>query len=299
MKKILLSIIIICSCAQGSQAQSSDQIYRQYIEKYKDIAIEQMQKWKVPASITLAQGLLESAAGRSRLATEGNNHFGIKCHSSWKGGRIYADDEKSDECFRRYRTARESYEDHSVFLANGQRYRSLFNLKLTDYKGWAKGLKAAGYASNPVYAQSLINLIERYELYRYDTATPSKIHSTPVNGQPLHPIYMYNKNYYLYARRGDTYRTIAQETGVSYRKLARYNERDKNDVLEEGEIVWLEKKRSKAPKEMKKRPHQVQPGESMYLISQKYGVRLKSLYKLNKLNPDEYHIQVGDMIRVR
>ena len=299
MKKFLLSLLIICSYARIGFAQSADQIYRQYIEKYKDIAIEQMQKWKIPASVTLAQGLLESAAGRSRLATEGNNHFGIKCHSSWKGGRIYADDEKSDECFRRYRSARESYEDHSVFLANGQRYRSLFNLKMTDYKGWAKGLKAAGYASNPVYAQSLISLIERYQLYRYDTATPGKIHSTPVNGQPLHPIFMYNKNYYLYARRGDTFRTIAQETGVSYRKLARYNERDKNAVLDEGEIVWLEKKRTKAPKDMKNRPHQVQTGESMYLIAQKYGIRLKSLYKLNNLKPDDYHIQVGDMIRVR
>ena len=299
MKKILLSIIIICSCAQGALAQSGDQAYRQYIEKYKDVAIEQMRKWKVPASITLAQGLLESAAGRSRLATEGNNHFGIKCHSTWKGGTIYADDEKRDECFRRYRSARESYEDHSVFLANGQRYRGLFNLKMTDYKGWAHGLKAAGYASNPVYAQSLISIIERYELYRYDTASPGKIHSTPVNGQPLHPIYIYNKNYYLYARRGDTYRTLSQETGVSYRKLARYNERDKNTVLEEGEIVWLEKKRTKAPKEMKNRPHHVQPGESMYLIAQKYGIRLKSLYKLNKLDPNVYHIQVGDMIRVR
>ena len=297
MKKFVLSALICC-CVHIVCAQSTDQIYRQYIEKYKDIAIDQMQRWKVPASITLAQGLLESAAGRSRLAKEGNNHFGIKCHN-WKGGTIYSDDEKANECFRRYRSAKESFEDHSVFLANGQRYRFLFDLKLTDYKGWAKGLKKAGYASNPVYAQSLIDLIERYQLYQYDKKSSGRIHSKPVNDQPLHPIFVYNKNYYLYARSGDTYRTIAQETGISYRKLARYNERDKNDVLEEGEIVWLKKKRTKAPKEMKKKPHVVQSGESMYLISQKYGIRLKSLYKMNKLNPELYHVQVGDQIKVR
>ena len=297
MKKFVL-FVLMCCCVQAANAQSTDQIYRQYIEKYKDIAIDQMQRWKVPASITLAQGLLESAAGRSRLAKEGNNHFGIKCHN-WKGGTIYSDDEKANECFRRYHSAKESFEDHSVFLAKGQRYRFLFDLKQTDYKGWARGLKKAGYASNPIYAQSLINLIERYQLYQYDVASPRHIHATPVNGQPLHPIFIYNKNYYLYARRGDTYRSIAQEIGISYRKLARYNERDKNDVLEEGEIVWLKKKRTKAPKEMKKKPHVVQPGESMYLIAQKYGVRLKSLYKMNKLSPEDYHIQVGDHIKVR
>lgn len=297
MKKFVLLVLISC-CVQAANAQSTDQIYRQYIEKYKDIAIDQMQRWKVPASITLAQGLLESAAGRSRLAKEGNNHFGIKCHN-WKGGTIYSDDEKANECFRRYHSAKESFEDHSVFLAKGQRYRFLFDLKPTDYKGWARGLKKAGYASNPIYAQSLINLIERYQLYQYDVASPRHIHATAVNGQPLHPIFIYNKNYYLYARRGDTYRSIAQEIGISYRKLARYNERDKNDVLEEGEIVWLKKKRTKAPKEMKKKPHVVQPGESMYLIAQKYGVRLKSLYKMNKLSPEDYHIQVGDHIKVR
>ncbi len=279
------------------------QQYQRYIEQYRDIAIEQMLKWKVPASITLAQGLLESAAGQSTLATQGNNHFGIKCHG-WSGRTIYRDDDLKNECFRAYRSAYESFEDHSKFLATGQRYRSLFQLKITDYKGWARGLKAAGYATNPRYAQSLIDIIENYNLSQYDNAKGydkfmvERSHDGQVNGQPLHPIYIYNKNYYLYARQGDTFRSLAEEIGISYRKLARYNERDKRDALEPGEIIWLKKKQKKAPKEYKKIPHVVQAGESMYTIAQKYGIRLESLYKLNRLTPD-YSIQVGDQLRLR
>ena len=274
------------------QAQS----YQAYIEKYRDIAIEQMKKWKVPASITLAQGLLESAAGQSSLATHGNNHFGIKCHG-WSGATIYKDDDRRNECFRAYPSAYDSYEDHSRFLATGQRYRSLFSLRITDYKGWANGLKAAGYATNPRYAQSLIDIIERYELYQYDKASHLPFHGRQdvVN---LHPIYIYNNNYYLYARRGDTFRSIADEVGISRRKLARYNERDKNDVLVEGEIIWLKKKQRHAPKAMRGQLHTIVAGESMYTIAQRYGIRLKSLYKLNHLTPD-YAIQVGHQLRLR
>ena len=295
-----LSFIIFHLSFSTAGAQNA---YTRYIEQYKDIAIEQMQRWKVPASITLAQGLLESAAGQSTLATQGNNHFGIKCHG-WSGGTIYRDDDLRNECFRAYSSAYDSFEDHSRFLANGQRYRSLFSLRITDYKGWANGLKAAGYATNPRYAQSLIDIIERYGLDKYDKASSydkfmvDHAREASVNGQPLHPIYIYNKNYYLYARRGDTFRSIADEVGISYRKLARYNERDKKDVLAEGEIVWLKKKQSKAPKDMKGKLHTIAAGESMYTIAQRYGIRLKSLYKLNRLTPD-YTIQVGDQLRLR
>ncbi|MCR4810637.1 MAG: glucosaminidase domain-containing protein [Prevotella sp.] len=283
-----------------SQSQNA---YNRYIEQYKDIAIEQMLRWKVPASITLAQGLLESAAGQSTLATQGNNHFGIKCHG-WSGASIYRDDDRANECFRAYPSAYDSFEDHSRFLAKGQRYRSLFSLRMTDYKGWAKGLKAAGYATNPRYAQSLIDIIERYNLDKYDKARSydrfmvDHARDASVSGQPLHPIYIYNKNYYLYARRGDTFRSIADEIGISYRKLARYNERDKKDVLAEGEIVWLKKKQRHGPKDLKGKVHVVAVGESMYTISQRYGIRLKSLYKLNDLTPD-YTIQVGHQLRLR
>ena len=281
-----------------------NQRYQQYIDQYKDIAIEQMQRWKIPASITLAQGIFESGAGQSELAVKGNNHFGIKCHG-WTGRTLYHNDDQQGECFRAYPSAFDSYEDHSRFLANGQRYRSLFSLKTTDYKGWARGLKAAGYATNPQYADRLIELIQLYRLYQYDTATTydhfmadhAKDHPAVV-GQQLHPIKIYNKNYYLNARRGDTFKSIGEEIGISYRKIAKYNERDKKDALQEGEIIWLKKKQTKAPKEYKGRLHYVRQGESMYSIAQTYGIRLKSLYKLNRLSPD-YDLRIGDALRLR
>ena len=281
-----------------------NQRYQQYIDQYKDIAIEQMRRWKIPASITLAQGIFESGAGQSELAVKGNNHFGIKCHG-WTGRTLYHNDDQQGECFRAYPSAFDSYEDHSRFLANGQRYRSLFSLKTTDYKGWARGLKAAGYATNPQYADRLIELIQLYRLYQYDTATTydhfmaDHAKDRPaVVGQQLHPIKIYNKNYYLYARRGDTFKSIGEEIGISYRKIAKYNERDKKDALQEGEIIWLKKKQTKAPKEYKGRLHYVRQGESMYSIAQTYGIRLKSLYKLNRLSPD-YDLRVGDALRLR
>lgn len=303
-RKEWLTIVLWMVCVLTVSAQAKwNARYQRYIDQYKDCAIEQMLKWKVPASITLAQGLLESGAGESTLARKGNNHFGIKCHN-WSGGTMYVDDDRRNECFRTYRSAFDSYEDHSRFLASGQRYRSLFKLKITDYKGWARGLKAAGYATNPRYAESLIDIIQLYKLYEYDKAKDydkfmmqhAKDHN--VGGQPLHPIGMYNKNYFLYARRGDTFRSIGEEVGISYKKLARYNERDKNDVLKEGEVVWLKKKQKRAAKEYKDRPHYVRQGESMYSIAQKYGIRLESLYKMNKLSPD-YDIRVGDQLKLR
>jgi len=277
--------------------------YQQYIDQYRDIAIEQMLKWKIPASITLAQGILESGAGLSELAVRGNNHFGIKCHT-WRGATIYQDDDERGECFRAYKSAFDSYEDHSRFLATGQRYRSLFSLRTTDYVGWARGLKAAGYATNPQYAQRLIDIIQLYKLYQYDNAKTydrfmtNRTKDSRHDGQPLHLIKIYNKNYYLYARRGDTFRSIGEEIGISYRKIARYNERGKKDPLEEGEIIWLKKKQKKAPKEYKNRHHFVRAGESMYSIAQKYGIRLESLYKMNYLPPD-YILRIGDELRLR
>ena len=302
--KISIIILLTGLCAHLCFAQSAwNARYQRYIDQYKDCAIEQMLKHKIPASITLAQGLLESGAGESTLARKGNNHFGIKCHG-WSGGTMYIDDDARNECFRTYSSPFESYEDHSRFLVSGQRYRSLFNLKITDYKGWARGLKAAGYATNPKYADRLIDIIQLYKLYEYDKAHSydkfmtqhAKDHN--VDGKPLHPIGIYNKNYFLYARRGDTFRSIGEEVGISYRKIAKYNERDKNDVLQEGEVVWLKKKQTKASKEYKGRTHHVRPGESMYTIAQKYGIRLKSLYKMNKLSPD-YEIQVGAELKLR
>ena len=272
--------------------------YQDYFERYHEVAIEQMVMHRIPASITLAQGVLESAAGRSELAVKGNNHFGIKCNG-WTGRKTYHDDDERNECFRAYGSAYESYEDHSRFLTGSPRYQKLFQLKLTDYKGWAKGLKACGYATSPTYAKKLIQIIELYELYQYDKVKDfDKFRVNQVRRGILRQVYMFNKNYYVLARRGDTFRTIADDVDVSYRKLAKYNERDKDDTLEEGERVWLKKKRKNAPKEYRGRFHTVAAGESMYTISQRYGIRLKNLYKLNDLTPD-YVIQVGDRLKLR
>ena len=228
-------------------------------------------------------------------------HFGIKCHNGWTGPTVYFDDDQRNDCFRSYKSAYDSFEDHSRFLVNGQRYRSLFSLKTTDYKGWAKGLKAAGYATNPKYADRLIEIIEVYKLYEYDKGkrTSAASHHSPVPAQQImRDVYEFNDRYYVIAKRGDTFRSIGEEFDLSYRKLAKYNERDKNDPLEDGEIVWLEKKARKAPKEYKNRPHVVQPGESMYSIAQYYGIRVERLYKMNDLTPD-YNIRVGDRLKVR
>ena len=303
MRKILFFMLFCCALGGNAQISWNSQ-YQQYINAYKDIAIEQMLKWHVPASITLAQGLLESGAGKSELTRKGNNHFGIKCHE-WKGRTVYHDDDRRNECFRAYPSAYDSYEDHSRFLASGARYKPLFKLKITDYKGWARGLKAAGYATNPKYASQLIDIIQLYKLYDYDKASKYDKYlarhtkNASSFAWPPHTIKMYNDNYYVLARQGDTYRMLGQEFEVSYKKLARYNERDRDDVLSEGEIVWLKKKKTKAPKSEEGRLYYVKAGDSMYDISQKYGIRLKNLYKMNRLSPADYHISVGDALKLR
>lgn len=300
MKRIIFSFLCMFVASQMviSQNMTWNQHYQDYFDKYKDVAVEQMLKYHIPASITLAQGVLESGAGKSELATRANNHFGIKCNG-WTGRKSYHDDDEMNECFRAYDNVYESYRDHSVFLTTSKRYSSLFELKLTDYKGWARGLKACGYATSPTYANKLIEIIQLYKLYQYDTAKDyDKFQTQQVKSGDNRQIYAFNKNYYLKARRGDTFRSIAQEVGISYRKLAKYNERDKRDVLEEGEIVWLKKKQNKAPKNYKGHLHYVKNGESMYSISQLYGIKLKKLYKLNDL-PPTYQIRVGDALRLR
>ena len=305
-RKYILGFAFLLTTAPMSAQMKWSQTYQTYINQYKDLAIEQMLRYRIPASITLAQGLFESAAGRSDLVRQGNNHFGIKCHTSWMGPKQYHDDDARGECFRVYSDAKESYEDHSQFLARQSRYACLFNLSTSDYKGWARGLKQCGYATNPQYANKLIQIIELYKLHEYDKAKRydkfMAEHSgtdQPINAQGLlHPIHLFNDHSDLYAREGDTFKGIGKEVGISWKKLAKYNERDKNDILRKGDIIYLKKKRKKAPKQYKKRPHIVQAGESMYGISQKYGIRLKNLYKMNGLDPD-FKIYPGARLRVR
>lgn len=303
MKKTFFVVALILNAMMATAQMKWNSTYQQYIDQYKDVAIEQMKKHRIPASITLAQGLFESGAGRSELARKGNNHFGIKCHG-WKGRTVHHDDDARNECFRAYDNAYESYEDHSRFLVSGKRYQGLFSLKTTDYKGWAHGLKAAGYATNPNYATKLIQIIELYKLYEYDhakhydrfLASATKDRVGP--GGMIHPIYKFNNNYYLKARRGDTFMSIAKEVGISERKLASYNELPVSASLSEGDIVYLKKKAKKAPKSYVDRLHYVRAGESMYSISQLYGIRMKNLYKMNNMTPYD-NIVIGQGLRLR
>lgn len=305
----LFSLILLCafltSAVAGPKIRWNSK-YQNYIDQYKDLAIQEMLQYGIPASITLAQGLLESGAGGSQLTLKGNNHFGIKCHG-WTGRSVYQDDDAIGECFRAYDNAEQSYEDHSQFLRNGRRYNSLFSLDRRDYRGWARGLKAAGYATNPRYAQQLIDIIELYKLYQYDrqksydkfmVARAEK--DKPVApGATLHSISRYNDNYYIKVRRGDTFAAIGKEIGISGRKIAKWNERDYHDKLQVGEIIWLKKKRKRAPKQYKDHPHYVRVGDSLYGIAQFYGVRLKNIIKMNpQLARNKYQVRVGDEIRV-
>jgi len=296
-----IAYALVVSIPAGTSAQQLNQAYLDYIGKYKDKAIDQMHKYNIPASIILAQGILESDAGRSTLALEGNNHFGIKCHSDWTGRTLYHDDDRSQECFRRYSSAEDSFEDHSVFLASGRRYEFLFSYDVTDYKSWAHGLKRAGYATNPTYATKLINLIETYGLYQYDSG--KRHHGATdraVAGQyeqtDTHQPYISNGLLYVIMQNDDALRDIASEFDISRYKLRKFNEIDRYYVPEAGSVIYLErKKRNASATHM---VHVVQSGESLWSISQLYGVRMKSLIRRNRLDA-ENPLYVGMPLRVR
>ena len=305
MKKHILTLLFLTVCLL-LQAQRTNQAFWSYIDKYKDWAIEQMHEYRIPASITLAQGLLESNAGRSRLATEANNHFGIKVGGSWTGPYIVQSDDRPNDRFRKYKSARESYVDHSKFLQQ-KRYQGLYQLGRTDYKGWARGLKAAGYATNPAYAESLIRVIEMYNLQQFDTGkyrsqkpatTATQTNSVDEFWQ-RHKIYLNNKNHFIIVEIGDDMATISKKTGLSLHKLYKYNDLPRDYAPTEGDLIYLKNKRKCASKEFKKNPiHIVEPNQSLFDIAQLYGIRLESLCKLNKW--DEPHaVEVGEILRIR
>ena len=293
MKRYLIYLLTIFVCL-SLQAQTRNKQYEDYIKQYRDLAVDEMKKYHIPASITLAQGLLESGAGQSTLARKSNNHFGIKCGSDWQGKTVRHNDDARGECFRAYKHPKQSYEDHSKFLAGRPRYASLFKLKITDYKGWARGLKKAGYATDPRYAQRLIDIIELYDLDKYDKKGGLKwMKENPNPHQP----YIANGLLYMVVRAGDTWKSISKEFDISQKKLRKYNDLYKGYELQPGDILYLEKKNRKAQKEHI--VHVLRAGESMYLISQKYGIRLKNLYKLNKMDADEPAPEVGTILRLR
>lgn len=293
MKNLIFFFLLIVYCLV-SQAQTRNKQYEDYIKKYRELAVDEMKKYHIPASITLAQGLLESGAGQSTLARKSNNHFGIKCGSDWNGKTVRHDDDARGECFRAYKHPKQSYEDHSKFLAGRPRYASLFKLKITDYKGWARGLKKAGYATNPRYADQLIDIIELYDLDKYDKKGGLKwMKENPNPHQP----YIANELLYIIVRAGDSWKSISKEFDISQKKLRKYNDLYKGYALQVGDIIYLEEKNKRADKEHI--IHVLRAGESMHSISQKYGVRLKNLYKLNKMDAEDPSPEVGTILRLR
>lgn len=287
----LFAILFVFS----GQAQRRNKSYVEYINQYKDLAMEQMRIYRIPASITLSQGLLESGAGKGTLARKSNNHFGIKC-GNWRGKTVKHTDDAHNECFRAYRNVKESYVDHSKFLTSNARYASLFKLDITDYKGWARGLKKAGYATDRSYANRLIQIIEDYELYKYDSKTRRRKQKSNVIVN-FHPVYLANGLLYVVAKRGDSFESIAKEFDTKARKLIKYNDLHKEYTLAEGDIIYLREKNKKAAKPYK--VYVVGEDDSMHSIAQRYGIRLKNLYKMNHKDPDKYIPEVGDRLRLR
>ncbi|NQX86694.1 MAG: glucosaminidase domain-containing protein [Flavobacteriaceae bacterium] len=193
-----------------------------YVDRYKDVAISEMEKYGIPASITLAQGILESGSGKGRLAVEANNHFGIKCHG-WKGAKIYHDDDKAQECFRKYTSAAYSFRDHSEFLVRRKRYMKLFKLEKNDYKGWAKELRRAGYATDKKYPEKLIFLIERYNLTQYDTKV-------------LGEVVVKNEKHIV--EKGDTLYSISKKYNIGVNELKKINGLQ-NSLLHIGQVLYV------------------------------------------------------------
>jgi len=284
---------------------AGDKNIEAYIEKYQDIAIQEMERTGVPASIKLAQGILESNAGRSTLARKARNHFGIKCGGRWNGRTYYLKDDDYrrgkliKSCFRSYKNSRYSYIAHSDFLLDNSRYSFLFNLKTTDYKRWAKGLKKAGYATSKTYAKKLIRLIEEYKLNRYDSMTSiDKVTNTPTRRKKVTDIFYINDAKMTYAKLGETPAEIAKRTKTSISRILKYNEAIKlaNERLAVDAKVFIQEKRRNF--RGKKKVHIVKAGETMYDISQSYGLCLDRLYKKNKMS-NRTEPAVGEKITVR
>ena len=279
-----------------------------YLLTYSAIAVEQMEKYGIPASITLAQGLLESGAGKSKLATEANNHFGIKADSRWNGETYSHLDNGNWHKFRVYKNAEKSYEDHSLFLVGNSRYDALFKLKRTDYKGWAKGLKNAYYAEDRQYDVKLIGIIERYGLYKYDNYTVADARKEIKEMVPQSDrdavvanvgkeILKANGLPYVIAEYGDNFKSLSKELGITKRKIRKYNDLHKEYTFSDGDIVYLKKKNNKAVKGYNF--HTTKQGESLYRISQIYGIKLKAIYKLNPQYVSYTTLKVGDVVRLR
>ena len=305
---VLLALTTFDAAAQTPQEK--------YIEQYAPLAVKEMQRSGVPASITLAQGLLESGAGLSALAKEGNNHFGIKCHKGWTGKTMYLDDDERGECFRVYDTPEESFRDHSDFLRYRDRYKFLFDLEPTDYTAWAYGLKQAGYATDPKYPAKLIKYIQEYDLSRFDAlsqeekaALPAPPHriETPVAASAKvaeqfrfslsRTLYSLNGVPFLYSAQGESYASIARAHHLFLKEILRYNDLKAEEPLSPGTVVYLSAKKSKTPPGLEQ--HIVETdGEDFHAICQRYAVREKAIRRLNGFGENP-QLREGDQIKLR
>jgi len=297
--KIALLLLGLLSLP-GNMLNGQKNTREEYIADFSDLAMREMLRVGIPASITLAQGCLESNNGNSTLAVKGNNHFGIKCHD-WTGKKIFHDDDARNECFRSYASAYESFIDHSVFLTTKTRYASLFEISLHDYRGWAKGLKKAGYATANNYATLLIRIIEENELYKFDlmvldgsldgidTTSFQAGHGTGSQRQVL----LNNKIEYILSEPGDTPESLRVELKLYKNEIYKYNNLYKGAKLETGSIIYLQPKRRKAA--LGNETHRVDFGQTMYDISQIYGVKLKHLYRKNHMMEGEQPLEGTDI----
>ena len=319
MKKLLLLFAFLPLMLPAQRITPEE-----YIQTYKDIAMREMRDHKIPASITLAQGLLESGAGNSALAREAKNHFGIKCHKGWTGKTYTMDDDEKDECFRKYSNAEESFRDHSEFLCGRSRYAALFDLDITDYEGWAKGLKAAGYATNPKYAQLLIDRIELYDLAKYDKIalgqmaddnvlpdiapedellelafSPDDRAAYELVDMTAEKRFIYENNgvRFAYAKEGETPEGLAKAFGVKLKKLCEYNlvRRPDEMVFHSGDVVYLAQLKNK---NWKAKKHVVEEGETLRDVALRFAVKPEKIMKKNGLAEGQ-RLQTGQVLWLR
>ena len=325
MNKRVLILLCALLCVMLVSAKER-QTREEYVEKYKAIAIAHMERYGIPASITMAQGILESDSGNSRLSRTSNNHFGIKCKKSWTGERVYHDDDAKGECFRAYPSVEASYQDHADFLDQSPRYDSLFAYPSDDYRSWARGLKACGYATAPDYAERLVKIIESMKLYLLDKENGNKIYTVAkttdvdidkwmesnlatsdeqinpnafrvtVNSHKGYGVYRSNHTFYVVAKEGDTYESVGDIFDISPKMLRKFNDVAKNAKLSKGDIVYIERKKTQWLGNVMQ--HKVLRDENLYSLSQSYGIRLKSLVKLNRLHDGE-DVKKGDIIRLK
>jgi len=291
----LYIFLILVQCLWSQKKMTPEE----YIAAYKEDAVKEMYLHKVPACITLAQGMLESGNGNSALAKKANNHFGIKCHKEW-GGEIYImDDDSANECFRKYNDVLDSYSDHSMFLFSRSRYASLFELPISDYKGWCYGLKASGYATDPRYPERLIELIEKYKLQELNISENTPLQNLPSESAiksdlAIREVYRFNHIKFIIAKENDSFYKIAHDFNLELEEILEYNDLSKSDKLYYGQKIYIEKKRRRALEPI----HVVQKNETLKSIAQLHGIRLNSLCKKNRLKLDD-KLKIGDVLYLR